>query len=228
MGNWQFSLTPVVPGTPALTIAGSISQSGGSLSGAVHIDGSNCFDFPTTVGLTGTVGSGNVSLTSTSFRDQVLTLTGTITNNTFTGTFAIDGGCADGEHGSIAGTNVPTIGNILNGTFTTSGGDAFDVSAEIAQSSNASVDGTFPITGTATFQKSCLNSGPLMSGTFPSGSYILGKSVALLIHVGSGTLAYLGTEDLSKGQISGTYTVFGGTCDQTGSAVWVVSSPWDY
>jgi hypothetical protein len=228
MGNWQFSMTPAVPGTPAMTIAGSISQSGSSLSGAVHIDDSNCFDFPTTVGLTGTVRSGNVSLTSTSFREQVLTLTGTITNNTFTGTSAIHGGCADGEQGSITGINVPIIGNTLNGSFTTSGGDAFDVSADIAQSSNASPDGGFAITGTATFQTSCFNSGTLTSGRFPSGSYILGESVALLIDVGNGTLAYLGTEDLATGQISGTYTVSGGTCDQTGSAVWVVSNPWDY
>jgi hypothetical protein len=231
-GNWQFSTTPAVAGTPAMTIAGSISQSGSSLSGAVHIDGSNCFDFPTTVSLTGTVRSDNVSLTSTSFRGQVMTFTGAITNSTFTGTYSINGGCADGEQGNVAGRNVPIIdvggGNTLNGTFTNSGGDTFDVSADIAQSINASPDGSFAITGTATFQTSCFNSGTLTSGRFPSGSYILGESVALLIHVGNGTLAYLGTEDLATGQISGTYTVSGGTCDQTGSAVWVVSNPWDY
>ena len=43
-GNWQFSMTSTNPGTSPLTIAGSINQSAVSVSGAVHVNGSNCFD----------------------------------------------------------------------------------------------------------------------------------------------------------------------------------------
>jgi hypothetical protein len=34
--------------------------------------------------------------------------------------------------------------------------------------------------------------------------------------------------DRDKGEISGNYTTSGGTCDQTGTALLVTSSPWDY
>src|ERR1039458_9381908 len=106
VSNWQFSTTSTVPGTPPLTIAGSISVSGSSVSGAVHVSGSNCFDRLTTVGLTGTLTGGNISLTSASVAGQVATFTGTFSDpgtflpGQFTGTYAINGGCADGEKGN--------------------------------------------------------------------------------------------------------------------------------
>ena len=54
-GNWQLSTTSTVPGMPPTTIAGSITQSGSSVNGAVHVDGSNCFDQLTTIGLIGSL-----------------------------------------------------------------------------------------------------------------------------------------------------------------------------
>jgi hypothetical protein len=241
-GNWQFSTTPTVAGTPAITIAGSISQSASSVSGAVHVDGSNCFDPLITVGLTGTLTGGDISLTSTPVVGQVITFTGTSTYNNFTGIYSINGGCADGEQGNVAGIIVASItygaaSSQLSSTFTTSGGETFDVVADVTQSSNASSEGSFGITGTATFGTSCFSSGTITSGTFPSGSYIIGASVALEIETGNGTVTFLGTAnavslvDLASGaggQFSGTYTVSGGTCDQTGTAILSVPGKWDY
>jgi hypothetical protein len=241
-GNWQFSTTPTVAGTPAITIAGSISQSASSVSGAVHVDGSNCFDPLIPVGLTGTLTGGDISLTSTPVVGQVITLTGTITFDTFTGIYSIKGGCADGEQGNVSGIIVASItygaaSSQLSSTFTTSGGETFDVVADVTQSNNPSSEGSFGITGTATFGTSCLSSGTITSGTFPSGSYILGASVALEIETGNGTVTFLGTAnavslvDLASGaggQFSGTYTVSGGTCDQTGTAILSVPGKWDY
>ncbi|MBZ5655444.1 MAG: hypothetical protein LAO56_09210 [Acidobacteriia bacterium] len=226
-GNWQFSTTSTVSGTP-VTIAGSIKQSGSSVRGAVHVDGSNCFDRLTTMGLTGTLTGSNISLTSTSVAGQVTSFTGSITDNTLTGTYTINGGCADGDRGNVTGIKILTIANTLNGTFTTSGGETFDVAADVAQESRASAEGSFGVTGTVTFSTSCFSSGTITSGTFPSGSFIIGTSVALEIETGNGTVAFLGTLNQDKGEISGDYTVFGGTCDQTGTAVLVASSPWDY
>jgi hypothetical protein len=37
-----------------------------------------------------------------------------------------------------------------------------------------------------------------------------------------------GIWDIKQGLISGHYAVSAGTCDQTGSAILVASSPWDY
>jgi len=209
-----------------VSIDGSINQSGSSLRGAVHVDGSNCFDRLTTVGLTGTLNGSNISLTSTSVAGQVTTFTGSITNDTLTGTYTINGGCANGDQGSVAGIKIPHILNTLNATFTTSGGDTFDVAGNVVQDASASSEGSFGITGTVSFRTSCFSSGTITPGTFPSGSFIMGRSVALKIETGNGTLAFLGTENLSNGEISGNYTVSGGTCDQSGTALFL--GPFDY
>ena len=226
-GNWTFSTTSTVS-APPLTIAGSINQSGSSVSGAVHISGSNCFDQLTTMGLTGKLTGKNISLTSNSVAGQVTTFTGSITESAFTGTYTIKGGCADGDQGNITGVKIFTIGNTLSGTFTASGGKPFEMTADMAQSSNPSPEGSFAITGTATFRRSCINSGTITPGTFPSASFIMGTSVALEIKTDNGTVAFLGTFNRDKSEIDGAYTVSGGSCDQTGIAVLVVSSPWDY
>ncbi|MGA2236502.1 MAG: hypothetical protein ABSG23_13595 [Terriglobales bacterium] len=234
--NWQFSTTSTV-GMPPLTIAGSISLSGTSLSGAVHVDGSNCFDRLTTVDLTGTLTGSNISLTSASDAGQVATFTGTIPNNALsgtyspgqlTGTYTINGGCANGDQGNVTGVKILYVANTLSGTFTTSEGGTFDVAGAVAQDSASSHEGSFGVSGTVTFSSPCFSSGTITSGTFPSGSFILGTSVALEIATGNGTIAFVGTLNPDQGEISGDYTVSGGTCDQTGTAVLVTSSPWDY
>jgi hypothetical protein len=227
-GNWQFSTTSKAGMTP-LTIAGSINLSGSAASGAAHVDGSTCFAQPTTMGLTGTLTGSKISLTSASVAGQVTTFTGSITDTVFTGTYTIDGGCAGGDHGNVTGIKMPLINGQLTGTFTTSGNQSFNVVAQLSQGS-ASSEGSFGITGTVTFNASCLSAGTITSGTFPSASFILGTSVALDIKTANGTVAFRGTADPTTGNISGDYTVSGSACDQTGTAVLVLtaSSPWDY
>jgi hypothetical protein len=234
VSNWQFSTTSTVAGMPPLTIAGSITVSGSSVSGAVHVAGSNCFDRMNTVSLTGTLTRGSISLTSASVAGQVATFTGTFSNpgtflpGQFTGTFAINGGCANGDQGNVTGVKVFYIGNTLNGTFTTSGGGTFSVAGDMAQDGASSNAGSFAITGTVTFNTACFTSGTMTPGTFPSGSFILGTSVAFEIATGNGTVVFLGTLNTGTGEIDGDYTISGGTCDQSGTAVFVASSPWDY
>ena len=207
----------------------SINQSGSAVSGAAHVSGSNCFVQLTTMGLTGTLTGSNISLTSTSVGGQVIAFTGSIANDALTGTYTINGGCANSDHGNVAGIRIPLITSHLSGTFTTSGGETSDVVADMTQSSSASSAGSFGITGTVTFRTSCFSSGTITSGAFPSGSFIIGTSVALEIETGNGTVAFLGTVNQDKSEISGDYTIFGGTCDQTtGTGVLVNQSPWDY
>jgi len=232
-GDWQFNATSTVPETPPLESAGSIFQSGTSVSGALHVDGSNCFDRMTTVRLTGSLTGGNMSVITTPVAGQVITLTGDITETAptdgrFTGTYAINGGCANGEQGNVTGIRIPSIANIFNGTFTSSGGETFDVAGNIGQDAISSSDeATFGITGTVTFSKACFSSGTITTGRFPSGSYILGTSVALVIAQDNGTAAFLGTLNPDTSEITGNYTVSGSTCDQSGTAL-LVSNPWDY
>jgi hypothetical protein len=209
-------------------MAGSIHRSGNSVTGAVHVGGSNCFDQLTTVGLTGSLTDSNISLTSGSISGQVIKLNGSIDRDAFTGNYTIDGGCAAGDQGNVTGVNIPYIGNTLGGTFTPSGGQTFDISGDLAQNASASSDGSFGLTGTVTFKGSCLDSGAIASGVFPSGSYIMGTSVALEVQTGNGTLTFVGTLNSDRSEIKGNYIVSGGACDDAGTSVLVVSSPWDY
>ena len=225
-GNWQFATTSTA-GAMSLSIAGSIDQSVTELSGAVHVNGSNCFDPLTTVRLTGTLTGNKILLTSTSIDGQVITLGGDITDTAFTGTFTINGGCANGDQGNVTGAKIPSITSQLSGTFTASGREAFAVTAQVTQGS-ASSEGTFGITGTVTFGQSCFSSGMITSGTFPSGSFILGTSVALEIETDNGTVAFHGTANQTTGEISGDYTVSGSTCNETGTAVLTATGQWDY
>jgi hypothetical protein len=225
-GNWQFTTTSTAGAMP-LSIAGTIDQSVTELSGAVHINGSNCFDRLATVRLTGTLAGNKTSLTSTSDDGQVITFVGDITDTAFTGTFTINGGGANGDQGNVTGAKIPSITSQLSGAFTASGKEAFAVTAQVTQG-NARSEGTFGITGTVTFGPSCFSSGTITSGTFPSGSFILGTSVALEIETDNGTLAFHGTANQTTSEISGDYTVSGSTCNQTGTAVLTSTGQWDY
>jgi hypothetical protein len=228
-GNWQFTAASTVPGKPPLTFAGSLSLGGAAAGGALHVEGSNCFDRLATIGFTSTVNRNSTSLTSAPVDGQVVTLTGDFADNTFNGTYRIGGGCAAGGQGTLTGVNISNIGNDLSGTFTNSAQKTFNVVAKIGQSDSASSDGTFPITGTATFDTPCFSSGTIQPGTFSSGSFILGETLALEIETGKGILTFLGNlSESGSGEVSGIYTVSGGSCDDSGTAVLHVKGEWDY
>lgn len=227
-GNWQLNTTSSVQ-REALEIAGSINQSASALSAALHVDSPlrTCFDPLTTMTLSGAVNGSKISLVSTSFGGQVATFTGTVANDTFTGTYAVHGGCADGDQGNVTGMRVPLIPNQWSGTFTGSGGQNFSLAAQLAEST-ASPQGSFGVTGTASFTKSCFGSGTVAPGNYPSGSFVLGTRVALEIKTDSGTVNFLGTDNPVTGEITGDYTISGSSCDHSGTAVLVGSSPWNY
>ena len=94
---------------------------------------------------------------------------------------------------------------------------------------SASSEGSFGISGTANFGTSCFGSGEIVAGTFPSGSFMIGTSVVLAIQTDNGTIIFVGTDTDHGGigEISGEYTVTGGTCDQTGTAL-LHDDPWGY
>lgn len=227
-GNWELATLSTV-GMPALAIGGSIIQSGSTLNGALHVDGSSCFEQPTAIGLTGTLAGGNVSLTSASLDGQVITLAGTISKKDgypyeLTGTYTIDGGCASGEKGNVTGYSVDGINGVWYGNLTTAGGADIHWGTDQLGQVGASSEGSFGLTGNFNFDGPCFNSGKLTPGTFPTPSFILGTSVALDIPTDNGTIAFVGTAD-PDGLIRGTYTVTGGSCESTGTGY---LSPWEY
>ncbi len=227
--NWQFSAVSNVTGNPPLTFAGSISQTGSVATAALHVDGSTCFDQLTTMGLTGTVTADSTSLTSTAVNGQVVTFTGQLTNSTFTGTYSVNGGCAAGDKGSVTGFAVYIAdADSWDGTFISSAQTKFNVTGNFAQSTTASPEGSFGITGTATFDTPCFSAATLSPGSFPSGSFILGTLMSFEIMTNNGTVTFIGTVDPVSATMSGTYNVSGGTCDQTGTAFVALTGQWDY
>ena len=227
-GNWELDGTSSA-GMAPLRLAGNINPSGTSLTDTVHVSGSKCFDPLTTIPFTGSVSSsGNVQLNSAAVAGQVITLNGTEYYDRFTGTYSIAGGCADGDFGTVKGNAIGDIANVLAGTFRGSSGQTVDVSGNIAQNAAASADGSYGLSGTVTFTGSCLSSGTLTSGSVQSGSFIVGTSVGLGIQTDNGTLVFLGLLDQATGEVDGSYTLSGGSCDQSGTAALFVSSPWDY
>jgi hypothetical protein len=228
--NWQFSTTSAVSEMPALTISGSVGRSGSAISAKFHVDGSNCFDPLSTVTLTGTLTNDDLSLTSNSVAGQVTTFTGRVTHDAlagwsspgqFTGTYTISGGCANGDQGSVIGIKLPFINHLVTGTLMASGGGTFHLEGDMTLQGAIS-EGSFGITGSVAFDTPCFGPSEIKSGVFRSGSYILGTSVALVFETGNGTIAFLGTLDPDKSEISGTYTASGSTCDQTGTALLVL------
>jgi hypothetical protein len=90
-------------------------------------------------------------------------------------------------------------------------------------------EGSLGITGTSTFNTPCFSAGTIQPGTFPSGSFILGMSVGLEAQTSNGVLTFLGTLNQDgSGEMSGSYTVSGGGCDDSGTAVLHVAGAWDY
>ena len=102
--------------------------------------------------LTGTVSAGSASLTSPAIDGQVVTFTGTFTNDSFVGSYRIIGGCAAGDQGRVVGDNIPNIANGFSGTFTKSAQASFTAVGYITQSASPSPEGSFGISGPAHFR----------------------------------------------------------------------------
>lgn len=199
-GNWEFGTTSTAPGRRPLTIRGSITRSGSVVSGAVHAAGSTCFDSLTTIRLTGSQTGSDISLSSTSAARR-LTITGSVINESFTGTYSISG-CAGHAGGNISGSKALTV-NGPWGIIFSANEQHFGGLAGLTQATE-SVGGTFPIVGAI--------AGGICEGTITGGphqSFIMGTSVTLEIETRCGTVIFHGNE--AGNEIIGHYRVFGGS-----------------
>lgn len=226
--NWQLNATSTNHAGPSTAnISGTIIPTGSVVTAALHVEGWTCFDQQTTVAMTGTLTDGNISMTSPAVSGQVITLAGTITKKSnfpdvLNGTYTVSGGCADGDQGNVTGFSVHSITGNWAGNLTTAGGGNIHWNAELAQGS-ADSEGSFGLSGAITFD-SCFGAGTITSGTFPSASFILGQSVNLEIKTSNGTITFLGTAE-DGGLIRGSYTASGGSCEPSGTGY---LSPWEY
>jgi hypothetical protein len=226
--NWEFTASPGRPGELPLTFEGSIGWAGPAISATLHVEGSNCFDQRATLVFPATVVAGTTALISQAIDGQVVTISGNF-SDPFTGTYKIDGGCAAGYHGNLTGFSVWDIGSDIGGVFTSSVQTSFKMAGKVTQGSTVSSDGSFPVNGTVTFDTPCFQSGIIQPGTFPSGSVVLGMSLVLEVETTSGILTFVGNRDEGGGgRVNGNYSVSGGACDESGTAVLQVLGKWDY
>lgn len=239
-GNWQLNTTSTTGKAP-VSIGGSLVESSGSVTGIMRVQDPTCFVQPVTINLTGTLSGSDISLTSAPVGGEIETVTGTITNDTdsgqvtLSGSYAINGGCRDGDSGSVAGIQL-YISNSLQGTFTSSSGQMFSVSGGgiYQNGTTPNTDGSFGLTGSATLNTPCLMATTITPGTLASGSFIMGDTVGIEFSTSNGTtLTFTGTLDLNSYdaiydsyEIDGSYTVSGGACADTGTAALREYYPW--
>ena len=242
-GDWEFSATSNVAGGSQLRFAGSIdsqtdpSKSSSDFKGALHIDGSKCFDRVAADEVTGTATADKGSVIITTKDGQVVTLTGVFaaqsptglyTNMMFNGTYNISGGCASGDQGKITGINLVSSSPFWFGRFTGSAQNTFDLSGDgLDMMGSPSSGGVHGVTGTIATESPCFSQGKIAAGAFPSGSFILGRSVTLEAEAGDSVLKIDGTLSDDGGVIRGNYTLSGSSCNDSGT-IFFQADPWYY
>lgn len=209
-GNWAVSATSTAAGKtvsgPTFVVGGNLTQSGTSLTGTFYISGSGCI-VPQFVSFTGTVKGNNVALTSASFGGQVITVTASGAKDSLSGNYTVTGTCADS--GTVSASAVPSISGTWNGTVQVNGVPA-TISVALTQAATASVDGSFAITGTATYSgSSCQTSATITP------SSLQGISVNLNANIDTGTFNFTTTLDSAPApkNMTGDYFISDGCSD---------------
>ena len=152
-GDWGLTATSTVVANSTFPVGVDLTSNQGSVSGIAHLS-SSCYPIATNVPLTGTIDtSGNIALTSSSVNGQVLTVTGkTSTGADFTsGTYAVAGGCAAGDKGTVAGSEVPAVTGTYTGTVKSVSGPSVGVTALLTQTVTPDANGFLHLSGTAAF-----------------------------------------------------------------------------
>jgi hypothetical protein len=211
-GNWSMTAAP--NGAVAnnnFYIGGNLTQSGTNLTGTMSFVGSLCISPSQIVTFTGTIKGTNVTLTSASVGQEVITVTATGTNGSLTGTYSIAGGTTcNGQTGTIAANPVPSISATWSGPV----GSGTNVTLAIAftQAAAPSSDGTFALTGGLTFTGSACS-----TGTIPAdSSFIVGPYLVVnggTIDGESLTYTALLNNPASPTSMTGELVTSGGVCD---------------
>jgi hypothetical protein len=216
-GNWSLVAQSSNQNTGTFNIGGNLTQTGQTLSGAMHVAGSPCFDVSQPVFLTGGMSGEQATLTSADVNGQMITISGTRTApSALSGTYAITGGCGAGDSGTVAAYAVPSITGSWRGSVAGSGGPNVTLSMALNQATAASADGTFALTGTLAFTgSSCSVSGTVTSASI-AGSYIVLNGTTVETDNSVGTFSFSNVllgRDQSPQNMVGTYQVYFGLCD---------------
>jgi hypothetical protein len=180
-GNWSFESFIAGPGGANYAFGGSLIDSGGALSGVLHIDQS-CFGlYATDVPYTGTLDSeNNITINSSPVDGQVLSVQGTLSADAFTInhlTFSVNGSCSGNIVGTTdpfvleAGFQVPSLTGTWMGSGASLGLDGVTITEQLTQSPTPDAHGDYALTGTITVAGiSCFSTGTMQPPSFVTGA----------------------------------------------------------
>lgn len=199
-GNWQIVLQN---GTSSITQAGFVLQSGKALSGQLLLSG-DCAGVGTAQG---EINGASVSLTVNQSA-QTIGLTGTVgsDNSSISGSYSIlSSGCGSSEVGTWSGTRVKPLSGSLTGVFTSgvTGVAPFSFSGSVTQGPNlgtsqATLAGSMTSSNATCFADASLTG--LISGT----SVVLNLSSSQGMALGQ----IKGTATADATTVTGTYDFF--------------------
>lgn len=216
--NWEFVPVAAAVGgsaTPLTLLTGSVNASTtASRVNTVLQATSGCYGAAAPVPLDGSRSGNQVDLRSFGDRGQYLTLSGQLDDAFahFTGTYKVEGGCGDGDRGSITGTRY----NALTGQFVGSavqGPNAYAVTLNLTQGV-ATGEGTFQLSGSLNVAGgTCFSQGQFAKTQgYVTGSFFqadLTDSAGVKVHVQGRSIPSVDTLQIQS------LTVTGAACTAT-------------
>ena len=186
-GNWLF--TSGSSARPS-SWGGALSVSGTSVTGTLHAMATTCATAQTSVAVAGSIdANGVLSITSKEFAGGTLSISGALASDRHSlvsPAMAITGGsCAtaalgQGSHATVFAreTTAPTaqqfqpLTGSYTGTFTSDSGGKLTVAASLSQPTVPDLDGTYHLTGTASFTGDACVSAPVLTDSVVTGNTI--------------------------------------------------------
>jgi len=211
-GNWSLAATETTGNGngPLTTLNGSISEQTSTTPSdyvtAVFQVSSGCFGNAAVVPLSGSVTQLQFQVISFGINAQFLTLNTTknAAATTMSGTYSIDGGCSNGQMGTVTGVRYTPLTGDYSGT--TAATPAQTVALTVAQNGSGTGVGTTALTGTASFSGiSCFT-----TGTIGAAAVISGPNFSVPITTNEGT--------------AGSQVLLTGTIDQAASTMTVTQA----
>ncbi len=219
-GNWEMHLSATAGALPFSTLSGFVDQQS-STSAQIPVvaalqpgQSSACFTNDTVIPLDGYTQPSFLGLYSFAIngQDVNLSLTPDDTDSSVTGSYNVEGGCQDGAAGTVNGTRYDPLSGTYTGSLSPTSGSG---SAELIllQSTAGTGVGTFPMSGSATFQDvPCFTTASVENSL----SSVIGSSFTLVLATdeASGSQINLsGTFDPAASTMTATtMTVTGGRC----------------
>jgi hypothetical protein len=165
-GNWNIAMNSTATPGSVLDFGGNLTTSASAISGTLFVitradDGSGatttpCFDLFSPVAFSGTVdGSGTVKLVSAALANQIVTITGTLSNDNevVNGSYQVTAAdskqpsCGSGDSGSSSANVMQPLYGTYTGTLKPDGGTPLPATLQIEESTVPDAFASLHLTG---------------------------------------------------------------------------------